>query len=72
MPEYGGHWHILAGVLLRQSKCTKVMICKLVVVVESFRRFKVYLIGVRFKVITDCNALRGKLLKRDLVPSIDR
>lgn len=38
----------------------------------SLNRFRVYLLGIQFKVITDCNALRTTLTKRDLIPRIAR
>lgn len=41
-------------------------------VVCSLKRFRTYLIGIKFKVYTDCNALRTTLTKRDLVPRIAR
>lgn len=41
-------------------------------VVMSLNRFRVYLLGITFKVVTDCNALRTTLTKRDLVPRIAR
>lgn len=41
-------------------------------VISSLSKFRVYLLGVRFKIITDCNALRTTLTKRDLVPRIAR
>lgn len=41
-------------------------------VVESVRQFRVYLLGIRFKIVTDCNALRTTWIKRDLVPRIGR
>lgn len=41
-------------------------------VVSSLNRFRVYLIGVPFKILTDCNALRTTLSKRDLIPRIAR
>ncbi|XP_011699344.1 PREDICTED: uncharacterized protein LOC105456757 [Wasmannia auropunctata] len=41
-------------------------------VIEALRRFRVYLLGLKFKIITDCNALRTVLTKRDLVPRIAR
>jgi len=36
------------------------------------RYFRVYLLGIRFKVVTDCNALRATYAKRDLLPYIGR
>lgn len=41
-------------------------------VVASLNRFRVYLLGVPFKILTDCNALRTTLTKRDLIPRIAR
>ncbi|KAI8430206.1 hypothetical protein MSG28_000554 [Choristoneura fumiferana] len=41
-------------------------------VVSSLKRFRVYLLGLQFKVVTDCNALRTTLTKRDLIPRIAR
>lgn len=41
-------------------------------VVASLNRFRVYLLGVRFKIVTDCNALRTTLTKRDVIPRISR
>ncbi|XP_073948993.1 uncharacterized protein [Choristoneura fumiferana] len=41
-------------------------------VVLSLKKFRTYLIGIPFKVYTDCNALRTTLTKRDLVPRIAR
>lgn len=41
-------------------------------VVASLSRFRVYLLGLKFKIVTDCNALRTTLTKRDLIPRISR
>lgn len=41
-------------------------------VIASLNRFRVYLIGIPFKIFTDCNALRSTLVKRDLIPRIAR
>ncbi|CAG9132461.1 unnamed protein product [Plutella xylostella] len=41
-------------------------------VVDSLKKFRVYLLGTPFKVITDCRALRTTLTKRDLIPRIAR
>lgn len=41
-------------------------------VVLSLKKFRTYLIGIPFKVYTDCNALRTTLTKRDLIPRIAR
>lgn len=41
-------------------------------VVMSLKKFRVYLIGIEFKVVTDCSALRSTLTKRDLLPKVAR
>lgn len=41
-------------------------------VVCALRKFRVFLIGKEFKIVTDCSALRSTFLKRDLVPRIAR
>lgn len=41
-------------------------------VVMSLHRFRVYLIGIEFKIVTDCHAVRSTWAKRDLVPRIAR
>lgn len=41
-------------------------------VIASLNRFRVYLLGLTFKIVTDCNALRTTLTKRDLIPRISR
>lgn len=41
-------------------------------VIASLQRFRLYLIGIEFKIITDCNSLRATFLKRDLIPRVAR
>lgn len=41
-------------------------------VVCSLKKFRVYLLGQNFKIVTDCNALRSTFSKRDLIPRIAR
>jgi hypothetical protein len=41
-------------------------------VVESMRRFRIYLLGKHFTVVTDCNAVRSTMMKKNLVPRIGR
>ncbi|XP_028165519.1 uncharacterized protein LOC114356506 [Ostrinia furnacalis] len=41
-------------------------------VVSSLAKFRVYLLGIKFTIVTDCNALRSTFTKRDLVPRISR
>lgn len=41
-------------------------------VIASLNQFRVYLVGIPFKILTDCNALRSTLTKRDLIPRIAR
>lgn len=41
-------------------------------VVLSLKKFRIYLLGLEFKVVTDCVALRTTLTKRDLLPKVAR
>lgn len=41
-------------------------------VVESLRRFRVYIVGMHVNIVTDCTAVRATLTKRDLIPRIAR
>ncbi|CAH2220104.1 jg14835 [Pararge aegeria aegeria] len=41
-------------------------------VVCSLRKFRVYLLGIPFKIVTDCSALRSTFSKRDFIPRIAR
>ncbi|CAH2087349.1 unnamed protein product [Euphydryas editha] len=41
-------------------------------VISSLQRFRVYLIGIEFKLFTDCNSLRATFSKRDLIPRVAR
>lgn len=41
-------------------------------VVCSLNKFRFYLIGIKFTILTDCNALRSTFIKRDLIPRISR
>lgn len=41
-------------------------------VVCSLNKFRVYLLGIKFKIFTDCHALRTTFTKRDLIPRISR
>ena len=41
-------------------------------VVESLRRFRVYIVGKHVKVVSDCTAVRATLTKRDILPRIAR
>lgn len=41
-------------------------------VVGSLKKFRVYLLGKAFKIVTDCSALRSTFSKRDIIPRIAR
>lgn len=41
-------------------------------VIRSLEKFRVYLLGREFKIVTDCSALRSTFMKRDLIPRIAR
>lgn len=40
--------------------------------VESLKRFRVYLVGIPVKIVTDCSAVRATFLKKDMQPRIAR
>lgn len=42
------------------------------VVIYALRRFRIYLQGITFKIITDCDALKMTLDKKDANPRISR
>ncbi|KAG6462530.1 hypothetical protein O3G_MSEX013320 [Manduca sexta] len=41
-------------------------------VVCALNKFRTYLLGIRFTIVSDCNALRSTFTKRDLIPRISR
>lgn len=41
-------------------------------VVESFRHFRVYLVGIQFTLVTDCIAIRSTAEKKDIIPRVAR
>lgn len=41
-------------------------------VVTSLQRFRVYLLGIHFTVVTDCNSLRATFEKKDMLPRVAR
>nr|CAI5855337.1 unnamed protein product [Callosobruchus analis] len=41
-------------------------------IVESIKRFRIYLTGFHFAIITDCAAVRSTFSKRDLLPRVAR
>lgn len=41
-------------------------------VITALRRFRVYLLGTTFKVVTDCNAIKSTMTKKDLIPRVAR
>lgn len=41
-------------------------------VVETLKKFRVYLLGMNFTVVTDCNSLKQSANKKDLIPRIAR
>lgn len=41
-------------------------------VITALNRFRVYLLGIHFKLVTDCNAIRSTMTKKDLVPRVAR
>lgn len=41
-------------------------------VVESLRKYRAYLLGLSFTVVTDCNSLKAASTKKDLIPRVAR
>ncbi|KAB0790077.1 hypothetical protein PPYR_15601 [Photinus pyralis] len=41
-------------------------------VVDSLKKFRVYLLGIHFTVATDCNALKASSTEKDIIPRIAR
>lgn len=39
---------------------------------NALRKFRVYLLGIQFKIITDCNAIKSTANKKDLSPRVAR
>lgn len=45
---------------------------EILAIVEAVKKFRVYLLGIRFKIVTDCSALTMTLQKKDLPPRVAR
>lgn len=45
---------------------------EMLAIINSLNRFRVYLQGIRFKIVTDCNSLNLALKKKDINPKIMR
>lgn len=41
-------------------------------IIYALKRFRIYLYGLKFKIVTDCNSLTLALKKRDINPRIER
>jgi hypothetical protein len=41
-------------------------------IVSALKYFRVYLVGLEFKIVTDCNAIKATAHKKDLVPRVAR
>lgn len=41
-------------------------------IVYALRRFHIYVAGIKFKIVTDCNALKISLDKKDVCPRIEK
>lgn len=58
--------------LTRDQQCYHSYELETMAVVFSLRHFRVYLLGIRFRVVTDCNALLTTFSRRDLLPRVAR
>lgn len=45
---------------------------ELLAIIASLQKFRLYLLGSRFKIVTDCNAVRYALTKKEIIPRIAR
>lgn len=45
---------------------------EMLAIINSIKRFHVYLLGIKFKIITDCNSITLTLKKKDINPRIAR
>lgn len=45
---------------------------EILAVIEALKKFRVYLLGLRFKIVTDCNAFAKTLNKKDLCTRVAR
>ncbi|XP_045500927.1 uncharacterized protein LOC123698364 isoform X3 [Colias croceus] len=45
---------------------------EILAIVEAVKKFRVYLLGIKFKIVTDCSALTMTLQKKDLPPRVAR
>jgi len=45
---------------------------EMLAIIYALRRFRIYLSGIRFKIITDCNALTLAFKKKEISPRINR
>lgn len=41
-------------------------------IVQALKKFRIYLLGIRFKIITDCSAFQKTVYKKDIPPRIAR
>lgn len=45
---------------------------ELLAIVSSLMRFRLYLLGIIFRIVTDCNSVRYALTKKEIIPRIAR
>nr|XP_012151023.1 PREDICTED: uncharacterized protein LOC105663868 [Megachile rotundata] len=45
---------------------------ELLAVIRAVQKFRLYLLGVKFKLVTDCEALKKTLYKQDIAPKVAR
>lgn len=41
-------------------------------IIDALKHFRVYLIGQKFKIVTDCNAVKATATKKDILPRVAR
>lgn len=45
---------------------------KVLAVVAALKKFRIYLIGINFKIITDCSAIKATMDQKEIVPKVAR
>ena len=45
---------------------------EILAIIKAVQKFRVYLLGVKFKLVTDCQAFQKTLKKKDLSPKVAR
>lgn len=64
--------HFYSRQTSREEKAYHSFELELLAIVVGLEKFRHYLLGANFKIITDCNAVKHALTKKDIIPRISR